>query len=76
MGLWKNIRKWWEKLSSFTRFEIRDGFKINFWHDLWCGEVALKVAFPVLYGLASAKEPLLRLIWSFWRLQPLERKLF
>ena len=33
-----------------------DGAKISFWHDQCYGEVALKVAFPVLFGLACAKD--------------------
>jgi hypothetical protein len=56
VGLWKNIKKEWEKLSSFTKFEVGDGSKISFWHDQWSEEVALKVAFPVLYSLACAKD--------------------
>jgi hypothetical protein len=24
------------------RFEVGDGFKIGFWHDLWCGDHSLK----------------------------------
>jgi hypothetical protein len=56
VGLWKNIRKGWEKFLAFTRFLVGDGSRISFWQDKWCGEVALKVAFPVLYGLACAKD--------------------
>ncbi len=52
MALWKNIKKGWDKLSSFTSFEVGDGSKISFWHDQWCGETTLNVAFPVLYGFA------------------------
>ena len=33
-----------------------DDTEISFWHDQWCGEVALKVAFPVLFGLACTKD--------------------
>ena len=33
-----------------------DGTKISFWHVQWCGAAALKVAFPPLYGLTSAKD--------------------
>ena len=54
VGLWKNIKKGWEKLTNFTKFEVGDGSKISFWHD-WCREQTLKVAFLVLYDLA----------WSF-----------
>jgi hypothetical protein len=54
--LWKNIRKEWDNFFSLTRFEVEDGAKISFWHDQCYGEVALKVAFPVLFGLACAKD--------------------
>jgi hypothetical protein len=43
VGLWKNIKKGWEKFSIHTRFEVGDGSKIRFWHDQWCGDVALKL---------------------------------
>ena len=56
VGLWKNIRKWWDNFFSFTRFEVGDDTKISFWLDQWCGEVALKVAFLVLFGLACTKD--------------------
>jgi hypothetical protein len=29
---------------------------ISFWRDQWCGNVALKVAFPVLFGIAHTKD--------------------
>lgn len=32
------------------------GSRINFWQDKWCGDVALKFAFPVLHGLACAND--------------------
>jgi hypothetical protein len=56
VGLWKNIRKWWEKFIRFTKFEVGDGSTISFWHDQQYGEVALKAAFLVLYGLTCAKD--------------------
>jgi hypothetical protein len=34
---------------------VGDGSKVNFWHDLWCRNMALKKAFPKLYGTACAK---------------------
>jgi hypothetical protein len=33
-----------------------DGSRIIFWHDKWCWEMALKVAFLVLYGIAYKKD--------------------
>jgi hypothetical protein len=34
VGLWKFIRKGWENFSKFLRFEVGDGSRIRFWHDL------------------------------------------
>lgn len=33
-----------------------DGSKISFWHDLWCGDTALKVAFLALFDIARFKD--------------------
>jgi hypothetical protein len=56
VGLWKNIIKGWGKFSSHTRFEVGDGFKVRFLHDLWCGDMASKEAFLGLFGIACAKD--------------------
>jgi hypothetical protein len=29
--------------------------RICFWHDLWCGDMTIKVAFLVLFGIACEK---------------------
>jgi hypothetical protein len=55
VGLWKNIRKGWDTFRGFTRHVVGNGTKISFWHDLWCGNSVLKLAFPVLYGIARDK---------------------
>jgi hypothetical protein len=46
-------------------FEVGDGSKISFWHDQWCGDVPLKEAFSNFFGIAHAKDVLLRLTSSF-----------
>lgn len=56
MGEWKNIRKGWDSFSRFTRFAVGDGSWISFWHNLWCGNTALKVAFSALFGIAHVKD--------------------
>jgi hypothetical protein len=63
VGVWKFIRKGWDSFSSFTRFVVEDSSRIGFWHDLWCGNTTLKVAFPTQYDIARV---LLRTIWSSW----------
>jgi hypothetical protein len=38
-----------------VRYEVRNGSKVLFWHDVWCGEVPLKTIFPNLFLIASSK---------------------
>jgi hypothetical protein len=56
MGLWKNLRKGWETFSGCTGFKVGYETKISFWHDMWCGDMALKVAFPAFFDIASTKD--------------------
>jgi hypothetical protein len=56
VGLRNNNRKGWGKVRRHIRFEVGDSSKIRFWHDLWCGDMTLKDAFPVLFGTACAKD--------------------
>jgi hypothetical protein len=44
------------KFCSHTRFEVGDGFNIRFWHELWCGDIVLKEAFPILFGIVAIKD--------------------
>jgi hypothetical protein len=32
-------------LSKFVRYEVGDGSKVRFWHDLWCGEQPLNISY-------------------------------
>jgi hypothetical protein len=75
VGLWKNIRRGWEKFSSHTRFEVGDGSKVRFWHDLWCGDMALKEAFLDLYGIACKGCFYCGSLGAFWWFHSVERKL-
>lgn len=55
---WKNIRRGWSDFSRFVRFEVVDGSRIRFWYDMWFGEMNLKEAFQVLFGIARSKKAL------------------
>jgi hypothetical protein len=35
---------------------VKDGSKIKFWHDLWCGDQPLKATFSELFSIAQCKE--------------------
>jgi hypothetical protein len=45
-----------ERISRYTKFEVGNGSRISFWRGKWCRDVALKVAFQVLFGIARVKD--------------------
>jgi len=54
----EKIRKGWREFSSHIKSEVGKGSKIRSWHDLWCGNQALKEAFPNLLNIAHVKDML------------------
>jgi hypothetical protein len=56
VGLRGSIRRGKGKFCSHTRFEVGDGSKVRFEHDLWCWDMALKEAFPILFGIPCAND--------------------
>jgi hypothetical protein len=52
VSVWKFIRRGWDNLAKYLRFEVGEGSHISFWHDLWCGNRPLKLCYPVLYSIA------------------------
>jgi hypothetical protein len=56
VGLWKNIMKGWEIFSGFAKFEVGDGIRTKFWHDLWCGDTVVNEAFPDLFVIARVND--------------------
>jgi hypothetical protein len=55
VGLWKYICMGWQVFSNHFRFVPGEGSRIRFWEDIWCGDRALKDAFPDLFSIASNK---------------------
>lgn len=37
--------------SKFVKYEVGDGSKVNFWHDVWCGDSSLKISNPDLFNI-------------------------
>ena len=63
-SLWKDIRKEWPSFFQNSVFALGDGRRINFWKDVWCGEEALCVRYPVLFNLALNKEGMVADMWD------------
>jgi hypothetical protein len=43
----------WDEFMNHIEFSAGRGGCIRFWYDKWCGEVALKDLFPVLFGCST-----------------------
>jgi hypothetical protein len=56
VGVWKYIRKGWDVFVEHVRYEVGDGSKVLFLHDVWCGELPLKTFFPELFLIACGKD--------------------
>jgi hypothetical protein len=56
VGVWKHIRRGWEKFCNFVRFEVGDESYISFWHDWWCKDRSLNQCFPVLFSIVRNKD--------------------
>lgn len=44
--------------------KIRDGTRVRFWVDPWCGNFALKFSFSSLYDLAAKKSETVAEVWD------------
>jgi len=58
VGVWKNIRKGLGDFPKFVRLKVRDGSKIKFWHNVWCGDQTLKAVSPFLFSIVCFKKAL------------------
>ena len=65
MGLWKAISKEASQLKQNCELVLRDGKRIRFWEDIWCGGLPLSEAFPALYNNAASKGAMIADIWVF-----------
>lgn len=46
----------YDVMRDNTRLELGRGNKISFWHDIWCGELPLKLRFPNIFAIARIKD--------------------
>ena len=55
VGCWKSILAGVERFKSLVHFEVKDGSRVLFCHDVWCGDRLLKTLFPDLFRMARLK---------------------
>jgi hypothetical protein len=56
VGVWKHIRRGWDKFSNFVRFEVGVGSKVNFCHDHWREDKSLNLSYLALFSIAWCKD--------------------
>ncbi|XP_042974564.1 uncharacterized protein LOC122306191 [Carya illinoinensis] len=56
VGVWKHIRRGWGVFVRHTKLVAGEGTHVKFWRDIWCGEEALKDAFPSVFLVACDQE--------------------
>jgi hypothetical protein len=54
-GLWKGILSGWDDYFQHIQFVVGRGNRVRFWEDKWCGELALKDRFPILFSCSSSR---------------------
>lgn len=55
-GLWKSIMRKMVDFWRFIRFSLGSSIDINFWKDLWIGDVFLKEGFSNLFHLPNDRK--------------------
>jgi hypothetical protein len=65
VSVWKFIRKGWDSFQSHCSFLVGDGQRVRFWQDWWCGDMALKDAFPELFVISRDTEVSVADLMSF-----------
>ena len=55
-GVWKEIRKEWDTVSTLAAFSLGNGRRLRFWKDAWSGEEAFSCSYPTLFAMAANKE--------------------
>jgi hypothetical protein len=56
VGVWRWFQRAWDCFKQDVRFEVGNRSRVLFWQDVWCGELPLKIVFPMLFTIACAKE--------------------
>ena len=65
VSVWKFILKGWDSFQSHCSFLVGDGQRVRFWEDWWCGDMALKDAFPELFVISRDTEVSVADLMSF-----------
>ena len=57
-ALWKGIMLGVADFRRWVGFKVRDGSRVRFWKDIWCGDRSLEFRFPSLFWLVVDEDVL------------------
>ena len=49
--VWKSILSGLEHFKSLVHLGVKNGSRVHFWHDVWCGDQPLKIQFLDLFRM-------------------------
>ena len=55
-GMWRSIKEGSEKFFGQIMYNVGEGCRVSFWHDLWSGPIPLKELFPAMFACTKSKE--------------------
>ena len=53
-----------DDFSQHLQFDVGDGSRVKFWHDIWCGNCPLKETFPKLFCIVLLRIPQLLTLYD------------
>ena len=54
----------WEIVNKRMTFVVGNGMRVKFWRDRLCREEPLRVAFSILFAIATFKEARVEEVWD------------
>jgi len=70
VSCWKSILVVFEHFKSLVYFEVKEGSRVLFWHDVWCGDCPLKTQFSNLFRITHFKNATIQVVarnGDIWR---------
>ena len=52
----------WSNFQHFASFDVGDGLRLQFWHDVWHGSQSLKELYPALFACSLDQSALVHSI--------------
>jgi len=65
VGCWKSIISGLDRFKSVVNFEVNNGARVYFWHDVWCEDRSFEDQFSDLFRMARCKDASMQQVVSW-----------